>query len=547
MLCRTRLRTRLSTIRIHGNDNVGEFVPTMSLLNPLIRIISVSIVVLVSHVDGYSLLGNSRLCGSARTSSPVIGGNIKASRFGLKFGTLNGQDEDDGSRGIFRSRLEPREPHQRLSIKIKNRRHSKFVQSALFASSSSPPPLPCPQGRNVLLPDVSPTECEGLSTPLAPDLRHVELSLLPSSEESDKSVYVFPLVITPKNYTSNFCLRAFATKNRDWINDQVLKYGAVLFRGFDITSAKEVEDDVKALEPKLSNDYRGTSPRDLQNGTSYVFSVAEVPSHFPIAQHLEMSFLPSPPRRLFFSALQAPQSVGGETALTDFRKVYRDIPDRLRDKLQKKKLKYTRTHFRKGASQFLNTDISSMKGWEELFDTAEKSKVEEICKNENLPMKWEGRNADKFVSEYVSEPFQIHPQLPNNQRVWFNHAQVFHWTTLPSELFFAFTRTRDIRYLLRSIGTWILTIITYGILRKKMALHITFGDGTPISILEMNSIRSAIHKNMVFNRWQKGDLLEIDNFSTSHGREPTYDKGRKIVVSWSEPLQKSNDFDLVYG
>lgn len=32
----------------------------------------------------------------------------------------------------------------------------------------------------------------------------------------------------------------------------------------------------------------------------------------------------------------------------------------------------------------------------------------------------------------------------------------------------------------------------------------------------------------------------IDNFSVSHGRQPTYDLGRKILVAWSEPLDKTS-------
>jgi len=78
-----------------------------------------------------------------------------------------------------------------------------------------------------------------------------------------------------------------------------------------------------------------------------------------------------------------------------------------------------------------------------------------------------------------------------------------------------------------------------------MALDVTFGDGTPISIREMHQIRKAVHKNMVFNRWEKGDLLMIDNFSTSHGRQPTYDSGRKVLVAWSEPVEKSNEAVVV--
>ncbi|CAB9519685.1 Taurine catabolism dioxygenase TauD, TfdA family [Seminavis robusta] len=408
-----------------------------------------------------------------------------------------------------------------------------------------------PTSRNQLTSDQAllDTSCCGMTAPLAPSLDHIDTSLLPASSETDNAVYVFPLVVSPKNYTENFCLRGFMRANRDWVDEQILKYGAVLFRGFDIDSAAEVEADVRALEPNLSNEYRGTSPRNTQEGSDFVFSAAEVPSHFPIAQHLEMSFLPAPPRRLFFSALQAPHATpgkkGGETALTDFRKVYRDLPPKLREKLATKKIRYTRKHKEYGFKpEFMTTDITSLKGWSDLFDTHDQTLVEEICRAEDTPMRWEGGKDKKlFVSEYNSEPFQYHPDT--KEPVYFNHAQVFHWSTFPAELFHAFRRTKDIRFLLRSISTGLVSFVTYGLLRRRVSLHVSYGDGSPISVREMGQIRKAIHKNMVFNQWKTGDLLLIDNFSTSHGREPTYSKNRKIVVAWSQALAKSND--PVYG
>jgi hypothetical protein len=74
-----------------------------------------------------------------------------------------------------------------------------------------------------------------------------------------------------------------------------------------------------------------------------------------------------------------------------------------------------------------------------------------------------------------------------------------------------------------------------------MSLQADFGDGTPITAREMGRIRGAIHRNMVFSRWQRGDLLLIDNFSTSHGRQPTYDGGRKIAVAWAGPRRKADE------
>lgn len=358
------------------------------------------------------------------------------------------------------------------------------------------------------------------------------------SDTDDGSLNKFPLVVTPVANSSLEFMKAFLNHNTEWVSDQIREYGAVLFRGFEIESASNVEEAIRSFEPNLNNSYRGTSPRFAQEGSDYVFSAAEVPSHFPIAQHLEMSFLPKPPKRLFFSALKAPMAVGGETALSDFRAVYKDLPQKLRNKLATKKLLYRRTHRKVGVNPRWTHDVAMMKGWPEVFGTSDKKEVEKIAESENMPVRWEGKNNETFVSEYLSEPFQLHPET--NDPVWFNHANVFHWSTFPAELFFAFTKTKEWRYLARAIVLALKSIIQYGLLRKRMAMDVRFGDGTPISIREMHQIREAIHKNMVLNRWQKGDLVMIDNFSTSHGRQPTYDAGRKIVVSWSDPIEKDN-------
>ena len=109
-----------------------------------------------------------------------------------------------------------------------------------------------------------------------------------------------------------------------------------------------------------------------------------------------------------------------------------------------------------------------------------------------------------------------------------------------AELYYAFTRIRDIRFLFRAIIIGIVAIIKYCLLGHRMALDIRYGDDSPISVADMNEVRRVVHKNMVFSTWQKGDIMCIDNFSTSHGRQPTYDYGRKILVAWSNPHDKTS-------
>ena len=52
-----------------------------------------------------------------------------------------------------------------------------------------------------------------------------------------------------------------------------------------------------------------------------------------------------------------------------------------------------------------------------------------------------------------------------------------------------------------------------------MGMHTMFGDGSEIPLSDVAHVREIIHKNMVFDRWRKGDLLIIDNFRVSHGRQ----------------------------
>jgi hypothetical protein len=370
------------------------------------------------------------------------------------------------------------------------------------------------------------------TNPTSYGLDTVNISFLPFTNES-ATKHTMPLVISPRWDASLDFFKTWSHTNRSYLDSLLLEYGAILFRGFAVTSPQDMQDAVFSLQPHLNNTYRGTSPRQLLGQTDYVFSAAEVPSHYPIAQHIEMSFLPAPPKNLYFGCLQAPTSAGGETALADFRRVYADIPRDLRQKLLDKGLLYTRTHKKHGAR--FTYDVSDMLGWPELFGTNDKSQVEQMCAAEGIHVEWDG---DTFVSKTYSQAFQLHPVT--GEHVWFNHTQVFHWTTFAAELLYAFQRTKEWRLLAHAILVGLFCLVKYGILQHKMSLHSSFGDGSPISVAEMATIRAAIHKNMVFSRWQKGDIMAIDNFSTSHGRQPTYDKGRKIAVCWSDPIAKVN-------
>ena len=103
-----------------------------------------------------------------------------------------------------------------------------------------------------------------------------------------------PLVISPRFDDSLSFLVRWLTTNRSYVESQMLTHGAVLIRDFRIDNAVEFEKAISALQPNLSDSYRGTSPRHVFEGTRYCFSAADVPVNYPIGQHLEMSFLKCP-------------------------------------------------------------------------------------------------------------------------------------------------------------------------------------------------------------------------------------------------------------
>src|SRR5262245_35444036 len=112
------------------------------------------------------------------------------------------------------------------------------------------------------------------------------------------------------------------TADAPHVASELVRAGAILFRGWHIPNAEDVERVARAIDPALKNDYLGTSPR---NGlTRFVFSASELPGHYPIPQHNEMSFTRNPPRKLFFACLVPNRPPGGETPLVDMRQVYRD-------------------------------------------------------------------------------------------------------------------------------------------------------------------------------------------------------------------------------
>jgi hypothetical protein len=303
----------------------------------------------------------------------------------------------------------------------------------------------------------------------------------------------FPLVIEPA--VTNVDLEEWAKSNQGLLETNLVKYGAILFRGFGLNSAQAFESAVQAICPNLFEKY-GDLPRE--GVSDRVYQSTPYPSDKHILFHNESSHLPSWPRKQFFGSMQVARE-GGETPILDCREVYRQLPPEIRDRFASKGLMYVR-NFIKGI------DVS----WQDFFHTEGKSTVEEACRKEGMTCEWTSGNNLRI--RQLSRAVLKHPNT--GEMVFFNQIQLHHPYCLDAET----------RASLRSLFK-----------EEDLPRNVYYGDGTPIEDSVMEAIGKLYWKLAVIFPWQEGDLIYIENMLVSHARNP-FVGPRKIVVAMGEMI-----------
>ena len=319
-------------------------------------------------------------------------------------------------------------------------------------------------------------------------------------------------------------LTRWIQENHAFLNSQLMKHGAILFRNFNIPTAGDFEAVAKAIDPDLKNNYLGTSPRNRR--TDYVFSASELPNYYPIPQHCEMSFMDQPPRHLFFYCAVAPEK-GGETPLVDFRKVYQQLDPEIREEFMTKGIRNIRNY--DGPNTRSKLDIWKLKRWDQMFLTTDKKEVEKICQEHHMEYHWKPNDRLALINE--QEAIRKHPET--GEPVWFNHLQVFHVDAAHLEYRKIAQRQKTLQsHTLRHALALMTFVKKLTNKTENLAMHCTFRDGSKIPAAYVWHLEEVIWHNMVFIQWQQGDVIAIDNLSTSHGRMP-YKGPRDIMVCWS--------------
>ncbi|MFD3587653.1 TauD/TfdA family dioxygenase [Streptomyces sp. NPDC058683] len=289
----------------------------------------------------------------------------------------------------------------------------------------------------------------------------------------------------------------------EWLQDNspqlraaLAEHGAIFLRGLPVAGSEDVARVRDVLLPEPTPYREKATPRsDFGHG---VFSSTDLPPHQSIRMHNENSYTLTFPGKLLFACLTAPAE-GGATPVVDCRKVLANLPAALVDRVRATGWTLTRNY-----SEYVSLD------WRTAFATDDPEKVEEYCA-ENL-VSWEWREDVRLRTRQLRPGTITHPET--GEEVWFNHLAFWNeW----------------------SLDPMIREALTDEFGPDGLPFNTGVGDGAPLTRDDVETLNAVYEAATVRERWQRGDVMLVDNILAAHGRDP-FGGDRKIAVAMGSPV-----------
>lgn len=312
-----------------------------------------------------------------------------------------------------------------------------------------------------------------------------------------------PIVIEPQGKDKDTkALLALLSKNKAKINKMLDEEGAVLLRGFSVTTPEEFEEISQALVPDLSlleKDYLvGLSPRFAH--TKYVFSSTEADNSVIVYPHNELAHLSKKPKRIFFFCQQKAKKYG-ETPIFNCKAIYNELSAELKKELERG-IRY-KIHFPKNQG-LLGRGLQNT--WEKAFYSDDPKRVEKICEDFKIFLDWNSKGdltldspQPALVQHPVTKEFCVHFHLLEEQMYMKFLSEIKDRYSLP---FFYLTYLRVFLYFKLNLAP----------------IYILGKDGKRLPPKYFDELHKLYKKHRVIFRWKPNDILLLDNFNMAHGR-----------------------------
>ncbi|NJO51662.1 MAG: hypothetical protein HC840_22085 [Leptolyngbyaceae cyanobacterium RM2_2_4] len=303
-----------------------------------------------------------------------------------------------------------------------------------------------------------------------------------------------PMVIQPSDQALR--LTDWAKSHRAWIESQLYQRGGILFRGFQVQGAEDFGELMQAIAHELMTYTYRSTPRTHVHGQ--VYTSTEYPANRSIPLHNEMAYASQYPAKIAFYCVQ-PAQQGGETPIADSRRVFAGIDPAIRSQFQHHGVLYVRNY---GSGLDLP--------WQNVFQTDQRSVVEDYCRHANIDFEWWGN--DQLQTRQVCPAIATHAQT--GESVWFNQAHLFHVSSLEPD-----------------VQQSLITELSC----QTLPRNAYYGDGSAIEDSVLASIRQVYVQETILFPWQAGDVLLLDNLLTAHGRRP-FVGPRTVLAGMADPI-----------
>lgn len=309
------------------------------------------------------------------------------------------------------------------------------------------------------------------------------------SEQKEFDGKLFPLAFSAVSLPEMTSTLEWVQNQQMTVDNLLLDYGAILFRGFPIKDPTDFDNFVKAFGGEPLDYVGGAAPRNVVVGN--VFTANEAPPEQLIPFHHEMAQVPTFPGRLFFYCDVAP-STGGQTPLALSHVVYRRMlllhPDFVQQ-LEQHGVRYTRV--------LPDGDDPSSpigRGWQSTFQTTDKAEAERKAAAQGTQTEWLPDGCLKTVTKVLPA---VRLEERTGRKTWFNSVIA------------AYRGWKDSR--------------------NCPEKAVTFGDGSLMPADVMDDLDAIFSDVSVAVTWQKGDVILLDNRLVLHSRR-SFTPPRRILA-----------------
>ena len=319
-----------------------------------------------------------------------------------------------------------------------------------------------------------------------------KLNCVSTPEQLTYNGEVFPSIVvfdSPSNYNAE----TWVQSHKHAIERSLQLSGAVLFRGFPVTSAEDFDAFSAAFGYPDFTYAESLSNAVRINFTKRVFTANEAPPDVEIFLHHEMAQTPVSPSRLFFYCHAAAEA-GGATPLCRsdqlFQKLIREKPEWAAE-FETKGVKYTTV-----MPEQNDPNSGQGRSWKSTLSVQDKFGAEQKLKSLGYSWKWQVDN----TLEATTPKLPAVKVLPTGEKAFYN------------QLIAAYRGWKGVN--------------------ENPKSAITFGDGSEFKLTQLEYVTSLTDEFTFDLCWQDGDIAMVDNHRTMHGRRSySGDRKREVLVA----------------